>query len=179
MTPTFIKTPYGVYDPTRRNGDFGINTFRYIIDTKDRSKWAYDAFIYCDIALCEGKRWPNKAFELGYVTDDRSQFSVTRDCYVYHACCVKHLGMGSLWLRLAKPPIRIYRPSVWSWRKYLITGEAKYKRRYEFWETISIKIGVHRENGKWKWGLPEFAIRMSRYMAEAANSQRITKLLNR
>jgi hypothetical protein len=173
----FIKTPYGVYIPGTHweNGDFSINTFRYIIDTKDKSPWAKHVFKVNAIALQSGCRWPDAAYALGYVTDDRPQTSVTRDSYVYCFCAAVFLD-DRQWIEDIPIPFRLYRPPVWSWRNYLIKGEAKYRRRYEFWESISIRIALHKENGKIKWGLPEYAKRLSIYMARAANSQKILKI---
>jgi hypothetical protein len=149
-----------------------------IIDTNDKSEWAYQVFKVNAIALQSGCRWPDAAYALGYVTDDRPQDSVTRDCYVYCFCAAVFLYCRE-WIEDIPIPLRLYRASVWSCRNYLITGEAKYKRRYEFWERISIKIALHKENGKIKWGLPEYAKRMSRYMSEAANSDKILKMLEK
>ncbi len=38
-------------------GDLIYNTLRKIIETKDKSVWAYDAFIMCEAWLIKDKRW--------------------------------------------------------------------------------------------------------------------------
>lgn len=123
-------------------------------------------------------QWSRWMFKLG-VNETRlyrSQRSITKDPIIY-LYCAQHKIWGDYYPVNIRFPWWTYRPAPFAWRKYLITGEDKYKRRYEFWEAISIKIALHRENGKIKWGLPEFALRMSKFMGEAAGSEKILKML--
>jgi|GEM_PF-7131707 len=120
-------------------------------------------------------QWSKMLFKAGITKHrrSRSQGSMTKDPIIYTICAarkpwseggcsVKHLGdileIGFPWWT--------YRPAPFAWRKYMITREQKYKRRYEFWEAISLWIGM-----------PEFALRTSRYMAEAAGSEKVLKML--
>lgn len=156
----FKKTPHGVCDPKARNGDFGLNSAKYIVETKDKSEWAYQVFKTNAIALEQGLRWPMQAEIMGYVIDDRSPFDITRDCYIYLITCAVFLGLPHYIKRL-KIPRRLFNPCVFAWRKYLITGNRIY---YAIYRT-----------GIWFNGLlpqKEYVRQLNRFMEMAVDLKR-------
>lgn len=155
LIENFEKTDCGVFD-TRywvENGDWEINFCRYIMDTNDKSEWAYDVFEINALALVDGYRWPECAIK--YVTG-RKRTDVTRDSYTYLYVCAIFLDRLQF-IEWAKPPLRLYIPVFWAWRRYLIKRTKKskwikwYRGAWLFWEWIS-PSGKH-----------EFALRLRDY----------------
>ena len=63
----------------------------------------------------------------------RPQSDMTRDPYIaFYTACV--LLDHKDWINDVTVLRKLWRPNLWAWRKYLITGKKKYKRRYYFWE---------------------------------------------
>jgi hypothetical protein len=137
--------------------DLIYNNLRKIIETDDKSEWAYEVFDRCVLLLIEGKRWPdeiqeeyeefiskNKAHhifnkwlkKLGKVElrKYRPHKSITRDPWVmFYAACI-HLDKR-VFIHL-KPQSQLYRPNLWALRKALI-GEKNY---YVFWRAINVAL---------------------------------------
>jgi hypothetical protein len=128
----FIKVDCGVVDirASQKNGDFSINSCWYIMETEDRSPWAYRVFELIADALSYGKRWPDMASQ--HITDTRSQYSVTRDSYIYFYSCSVHLNR-MIFVEIIKPPLRLYTPEVWAWRRALLHKPNLFK----FWRWIT------------------------------------------
>jgi len=168
----FEKHGYFYLDLSSGNGDLLFNTCRVIIETKDNSDWAYRSLIECIDCLDKRKRWPNYMSPM-ITTTNHTQKQMSRDPYIMAYCCAVWLGVD-VYVAI---PLHLYRPSVWSWRRYLITGKGK--RMYEFWEVLSIKLSFHVRKWKFYRGMPEYARVLSRYMAEAAGSERVINLLNK
>ena len=127
----FTLTPIGYVDmrPWKKNGDFSINQFKMIMVRGLYSQ--YDLFELCWGSLVdEHKRWPDNAW--GYVTDERDQHSVTRDCYVYAFACAVYLNRRDK-IDPVKLPFKLYSPKVWAWVRAL-----KGKRNwYLFWNRLA------------------------------------------
>ena len=106
---------YGFYP--RGLGDLIYNTLRVIIETDDKSEWVNDSFTQCVQLLRARKRWPdymNKEWRSTY----RSQFSMTRDPWILLYACAIHLGYNNF-IKM-KPPLRLYTPHIWAWRRALL-----------------------------------------------------------
>ncbi len=126
------------------DGDLIYNTCRKIIETNDQSHWAAMALASCADLLIDGQRWPD------YLEDDvpkhwkrnlpilkrwyfknakwyRSQYSVTRDCFIAYYACAIHLNRP-LYLSV-KPKFWLYSPKTWAWRRALM-GK---RNLYKFW----------------------------------------------
>ncbi len=134
-------------------GDCIFNTCNKIIEDNDTSEWAIYSIHRCGILLAQRKRWPDELHPLQAATNwfdwkfsawmfrhgkidqrlYRPQGNQTRDGYIaYFAVCAM-FGYTEL-IKDVTVPLHLYRPNLWAWRKYLITGKEKYKRRYYFWE---------------------------------------------
>ena len=96
---------------------------------------AYDSFELQQTIkqlLFDRERWPK---ELG-----KPSKRMTRDPYIMFYC-LEALMIGHVEGRsFPSIPWYLYRPHVWAWRKYLITGEEKYKKRYEFWARLGMRL---------------------------------------
>ena len=163
----FVKTPYGVRDAREwiGNGDWSINTFKFIVQTNDKSVWARTAFNICWTALENGCRWPDAPFAMGWITADQSQERVSRDCYQYAYECALFLGYPNK-IKKLKIPFKLYRPTVWAWRRYLITQKKKHLNRYLFWEWLLIR-----------WPRREYAAELVRCRCRAADSEWLLEYL--
>ena len=157
----FEKTPYGVRDIRieQGNGDWSINSFKYLIEADCFDTWGWVSFQFCANALKAGKRWPDLATK--YVTADRKQTDVTRDCYVYCYACAVRFGYG---IEDVKPPLRLYRPSFWAWRRKLL-GKPNL---YRFWRWVEKPT---------EWFHPWYVEEMNRYMEMTLQRQSIQKLM--
>ena len=123
---------YGFYP--RGLGDLIYNTLRKIIETNDKSPWAYTAFSNCSELLYQGKRWPDCVNPLVIEGKEpyRSQYSMTRDPWVTLYACAVHLNRKQ-YIQYAKPPLKLYSPEVWAWRRALL-GK---RNLYRLWRWMS------------------------------------------
>jgi len=153
-------------------GDLISNTMRKTLFEKDSSDWAYGALSCCKSLLKSRKRWPDYMnqpidckskiyfyvrrwfYRKGLVKERpfRPQNDMTRDPHImfFAVCCYLDHKED---IEDVTIPFRLFRPNVWAWRKYLITGKDKYRRRYYFWERFSINE-------------PDFAQRLTKVMEE-------------
>jgi len=133
---------------------------------------AYAAMAYGDfrlvwncLHLCDGKiRWPVRLGE--------PSKRMTRDPYIITICAAYLLdasydsqpeyGIDKIKSYL-KIPWYLYRPHVWAWRKYLITGSEKWKRRYERRAILGLKISKNRM----------FSLCLEAWMAYVADSDKV------
>jgi hypothetical protein len=133
----FHKTPWGVHDvrESRKNGDWSINTWKYIVETEDRTRWAKKAFMCCHIALCDGRRWPDAPYAAEMITQDaKKQTKLTRDCFIYHHACAIYLHPDLEFLVSdVKVPWTLYRPEFHAWRRALL-GK---RNCYKFWRKVT------------------------------------------
>ena len=120
----------------------------------------YDMLRAVADCLLQRRRWP---VELDQPEDKnyRSVKGMTRDPYIMFYCAA-HLLNRRQFIDAVKMPWYLYRPNVWAWRRYLITGEEKYKRKYEFWQKISLRF-KH----------PVYALNLAAWMAYVAESNEI------
>lgn len=110
----YVKMPYGVYAHGHGNGDWSVNTFKYIMDTDDKSEWAKNAFAICFVDMRYGNRWPDEATEL--IDAPRPQDDMTRDVGIYGLCCsIFRHG----YILPYSFPWYLYSPQTWAWHKYL------------------------------------------------------------
>ena len=138
---------------------------------------AYAAMAYRNLGLLQGckmlcvtrKRWPD---ELG-----KPSKRMTRDPYIMTICAIALLT-GQVTAKLVDETIipffsggrMLYRPHLWAWRKYLITGEEKWKRRYERRAILGLKLSKNRM----------FSLCLEAWMAYAADSDKVKRaVLNR
>lgn len=184
-SPQWEIENYG--EPVNGKGDIITNTMRRIREQGDTSEWAYASLHACSELLREGKRWPNRMSQdidaknrlqwywsrlmqklnIRKTVLFRPQKYMTRDPYVhfYALCCMLNERQ---YIKLLKPPLHLYRPVLWNWRKYLITQNVKYKKRYEFWQVFNLELGM-----------PDFAKDMARIMAEVAESETILNYIDK
>ena len=99
-------------------GDLIYNTLRKIIETNDKSEWAHRALDECAVLLYLDKRWPDYMNEEVVGDKYRSQYSMTRDPYILFYACAIHLDERR-YIKM-KPPLRLYTPHVWAWRRVLL-----------------------------------------------------------
>ena len=131
----YIKVGYFYFAPGHGNGDLLYNTCRKIIETNDKSDWARWSLVKVCCCLSMRIRWPDSMSEK-ITTTTHTQGQITRDPYIlFYACCV-YLGRNILIKRL-KPPLKLYTPAVWSWRRYLINPTWCNKRVWLLWEWVS------------------------------------------
>ena len=122
---------YGFY--ARGMGDLIYNTLRKIIETNDKSEWAYKAFEACSELLIQGKRWPDYMNQQDVEGKEkfRSQMSMTRDPWIAFYACAIHLDRKQF-IEL-KPQWWLYSPKTWAWRRALL-GKCNL---YRFWRFFS------------------------------------------
>ncbi len=101
-------------------GDLIYNTLRMIIETNDKSPWAYKSFAICSELLSHGKRWPDELSPPNIIdpVPYRSQFDMTRDPWIALYACAIHLDRKQFIEQ--KPPKDLYNPKVWQWRRALL-----------------------------------------------------------
>jgi len=121
--------------PWTGEGDLLYNTCRMIIETNDTSEWAWKALSEVFYCLEMRIRWPDYMDE--YITaTNKKQKDVSRDPYLLFYCACLHLGCR-IWINWLKPPMKLYRPKMWSWRRYLINQTKTNLRIYKFWKAVS------------------------------------------
>ena len=142
--PEWEEQIYGY--PISGKGDLIFNTCAKIIDDRDTSDWAKLAELLCWECLYNGKRWPddmNHYFDavnwfqwrwsqllyklkIRKTVMYRPQNNMTRDPFI-------------AWMTLSvifdeiivmKIPWYLFRPSIWIWRRYLITGRGLWWYRF-------------------------------------------------
>lgn len=128
-------------------GDLIFNTMTKIIDDKDTSHWAFNAFFQCHYLLKEGLRWPNELnlpgqapnWWIWYVCkffgikkySYRCQRDMTRDPYIAFYACYAHLkGINTYYddvidhyFKEIEIPWRLYSFVTWKWREQLLNDE--------------------------------------------------------
>jgi len=138
----WILEKYGFQSKGR--GDLIYNNLRKIIETNDKSKWAYNVFDKCTVLLIQGKRWPD-SMEPPKVDKKydkfRAQNNMSRDPWVmYYAACI-YLDKREF-INLKPPKIArgrlMYRPNLWELRKALL-GK---KNKYVFWRSVNDAINA-------------------------------------
>ncbi|MFH0757354.1 MAG: hypothetical protein V2B15_08715 [Bacteroidota bacterium] len=93
------------------------------------------------------------------------QTAMSRDPFMaYFASCV-HNNRRDMIEKLTIPWY-LYRPNVWTWRRYLITLDEKDLKRYLFWEKLLIKSSRR-----------EYAANLVRIRANAAGVPEILELM--
>ena len=137
-------------------GDLIFNTCDENIKNSAELWWMKKSLYWCKKLLkcrerwvesmnqdCDAKNWfqwkiSTWIFRLG-LSDHRlyrPRTNMTRDGYIaFFRLCY---DMGRIdYIQDVTVPLHLYRPNLWAWRKYLITGKEKYRRRYYFWEQFS------------------------------------------
>lgn len=128
-------------------GDLISNNTGLIKRTKDRSVWAYECIERCFDLLKERKRWPDdindkipndrqcktrlcsflnktkfnilkKLGVKGFMVKSRSQNDCTRDPWVYSIACAVDMDLMQF-VEVASIPWYLYKPTTWTWHKYL------------------------------------------------------------
>ena len=144
--------PYWRHPESSNAGDLIFNTMDKVIRDNDKSDWAIDALFACADLLISGLRWPDRLsrddtaptwiqwklykWGLGKTVYSRPQQVMTKDPYIaFYAACI-HLGFSDVIQDVAMP-WNTYSPSTNVWRKYLITHNAKYLKRYRFRQRFS------------------------------------------
>ncbi len=104
------------------------------------------------------KLFPNKLMFCKY----RPQKDMTRDVLTILLVAV-YWHQYEL-IRDIKIPRRLYTPSFHNWVKYLKTSEEKYKKRYEFWQTLEIRTKIK---------YPAYIKTLNAFRAWIARSQKV------
>ena len=110
---------YGFYP--RGLGDLIYNTMRKIIETDDRSGWAYTSLCYCGDLLDQRMRWPDE-LDPPFIDGKkpyRKQTDMTRDPYIMWYCACILLNHRE-YIREVTIPFYLYTPEVWAWRRALL-----------------------------------------------------------
>ena len=128
----YVKMPYGVYAEGHGNGDWSINTFKYIMTTENISEWAHRVLMICYADMICGNRWPDKATHL--ITAPREQDSMTRDVGIYMLCCSLYIH-GIIFSYSI--PWYLYSPQVWAWHRYLKNPTQFRLKWWRFLERLS------------------------------------------
>ena len=136
-----------------------------------RKRWPDRMAHYCDANNWFQWRWSQLKFKLGIKTgwwiwnDElgeyelkmlktvmyRPQDSMTRDPYIAWMTLCMIFG-DEVDINI---PWYLYRPGIWAWRRYLITGDLKYGKRYVFWDRFDRKV------------TPGYVSRLDKYMTMA------------
>ena len=92
----------------------------------------------CKQLLEDRERWPKEI--------SKPSKRMTRDPYIMTICAYTQILDTYMprYVSETKIPWYLYRPHVWAWRKYLITGDPKWKRRYERRAILGLKISRNR-----------------------------------
>ena len=133
--------------------EVSINSCEYLLIIRQR--WPYHMNQSCDANTRVG-RWISEVlynWQIRNTVKYRPQHDMTRDPYImYYALCM-HRGRPIE----VKIPWYLFRPSVSAWRKYLITSDEKYLKRYRFWDQFS---SVKHDYVQRLWDLREYAIQL-------------------
>jgi len=123
----------------------------------------FDMMHKCKSLLADRKRWPD---ELNHPLDWQKQGRMTRDPYIMTICAVTQIlhYYRTRYIKEIKIPFRLYSPSIWAWRRYLITGKGK--KWWEFLELINLKFS-HKV----------FALHLLAWRAYAAESDRVKRAI--
>lgn len=142
--------------PVDSKGDLIFNTCYRNLTEGDTTEWADSSLQYCEFLLLKWKRWPDRMnqpfdartrirswtdklfYKLGLIEQMkyRSQNDMTRDLYTaFFTNCVI-LDQADR-IERVRVPWYLYRPGMTAWRKFLITRNAKYERRYLFWDKFT------------------------------------------
>ena len=126
---------------------------------------AYDDFglmCRCKKLLQAKERWPKEL--------ETPSKQMTRDPYIMTICAYTQILIDYTpryntprYTEETKIPWYLYRPHVWAWRKYLITGSAKWKRRYERRAILGLKLSRNKV----------FALHLDAWMAYVADSDKV------
>ena len=165
--------------------DFDIDDIDDTLDTwvacgkllKERKRWPDRMAHYCDANNWFQWRWSQLKFKLGIKTgwwiwnDElgeyelkmlktvmyRPQNNITRDPHIAWITLTVLLKgeLAAGCIEDIKIPWYLYRPGIWAWRKYLITGDLKYGKRYVFWDRFDRKV------------TPGYVSRLDKYMTMA------------
>lgn len=101
------------------NGDLLYNTARKILETDDKSEWAYDSLEAVFNSLDKGKRWPDDMSEK-ITTTNHKQTDMTQDPWIMAYCCAVHLDRYDM-IKMYKPGIKTFNlPDKWAWRRALL-----------------------------------------------------------
>ena len=127
-------------------------------------------FLSCADLLLFRRRWPKELDDpRGRKYEHRKiqgLGSMTRDPYImFYSACVMLKNIW--WIEQIRPPWYIWRPHLTAWRRYLITGSQKHKRRYEFWMKLSLSLFTP----------PAYAIYLDAWMAWIADSEKVQEHL--
>ena len=103
----------------------------------------YRLLFNCYTLIKQRRRWPKIMDSLA---SERtiSPFRMTRDPY-WAFWAASYLMNKPHYIEATKPPSYTRTPSFMAWRRYLITREEKYKRRYEFWSRVSNFLSFGKE----------------------------------
>ena len=141
-------------------GDLIHNTQSRNYELKLDDWWVYRSLEESARLLNENKRWPDRFNEpedykyrlawlfMDFIRDalkivgihinikERAQNDMTRDPYIALYNEAVYLGRVDI---IESTPMNWYlwRPSVWAWRKYLITKDKRCLRRYRFWDRFT------------------------------------------
>lgn len=149
-------------------GDLIFNTCTKIIQDRDRSDWAIWSLLDCERLLKDRKRWPDrlntgkeirtlvghyvyrilrrlkltKAKRYGY------QKRMSRDPFIAWFALCEYLNVPEKILEVPIPWY-LYRPSVWQWRRRLITGghPKRYVRRLRYLRSLAVVWHYERRDG--------------------------------
>ena len=162
ITSYFFKWIGGlIYTTGGRNKGIGDLLFRSALFALARRD--YRLLFSCYKLTKQRKRWPDG---LGFPTaeEHRNQNRMTRDPYwVFWAACF--LMNKPHYIEATKPPWSIWRPHFTAYRKFCITRDEKYKRRYEFWQGVSNFLSFNKE--------PAFSVFLDCLAAWAIDSTKV------
>ena len=124
----------------------------------------FDMMHKCKSLLADRKRWPD---ELNHPLDWQKQGKMTRDPYIMTICAVTQIlhYYRTRYIKEIKIPFRLYSPSIWAWRRYLITGKGK--KWWESLELCGLKIGKNRV----------FSLHLVAWRAYVAESDRVKRAI--
>ena len=147
-------SPFGYL--THGKGDVIFNTLYKIMQDGDYSQWAYYSLSECADMLMQRKRWPDRMnhpndaktrigawfsrilYEMGETISKkfRPQHILTRDPLIVLYAAAWKMNRWQL-IEVVTVPWYLYRPTLWTWRKYIMSGDVRYLKRYRFWSRFS------------------------------------------
>jgi len=128
----------------------------------------YQMLLTISDLLLERRRWPRSMDdERGPAFEHRPRYDITRDPFIMFYCACMVMGRKQF-IKCIKPPLKIRRPHLTSWRRYLITQDPKYLRRYERWASWGIRLNP-RVKG--------FVYHLNCWMAWTAKSEKMQSFL--